>query len=93
MRRCLLSLAEVNLDKPTSISAASSRSLKSLCLPVVMIRKKRDNNGGGGGDDDDTQPIERDLLSFDVILILGERCKMSTGHTGIITIVMVDRIL
>ena len=89
MRRFPLSLAEVYLDESARTSVASSRSLKPLCLPVVMISKS--NNNGNGSDD--TQPIECDLLSFDMILILGERCKMSTGHTGIITIVMVDRIL
>jgi hypothetical protein len=69
VRRFLLSLAEANLDKPASTSVASSRSLKSLCLPVVMINKSNNKDG------DDTQPIERDLLSLDMILILGRQCK------------------
>jgi hypothetical protein len=46
---------------------------------------------------DDAQPIVPNLLSINMILIPRrqhkERCKMSAGHTEIITIVMLDRIL
>jgi len=91
VRRLILSLDKVRLDKSTRTSAASSRSLKWLWLPVVMISKVVITTVMIH------KPIVLDQLSFDVILILGhqfkESCKMSVGRVEIMTIVMVNRIL